>query len=179
MGQILHKCATTTQRIRSEIQESKESVSVLAKKFGINIKTVYKWKKRRSVIDAPMGAKKLRTVLSEIEELAICTFRTKTQLALDDCYIALKDSIPTLTRSNLHRCLKRHGLSVLPKDDDQSKRSPFKKYEIGYFHIDICQVATAEGKVYLYVAIDRTSKYVYAEIHDNCLVPLSSGMDLT
>jgi transposase-like protein len=167
MGQILHKCATTTYRIRTEIQQSKESVSVLAKKFGINIKTVYKWKKRGAIIDAPMGAKKLRTVLTEIEELAICTFRTKTQLALDDCYIALKDSIPTLTRSNLHRCLKRHGISVLPKDDDQSKRSTFKKYEIGYFHIDICQVATAEGKVYLYVAIDRTSKYVYAEIHDN------------
>jgi len=167
MGQILHKRATTTHRIRTEIQESKERSAVLAKKFGINIKTVYKWKKRQEVIDAPMGTKKLRTVLTEIEELAICTFRTKTQLALDDCYIALKDSIPTLTRSNLHRCLKRHGISVLPKADDQSKRSAFKKYEIGYFHTDICQVATAEGKVYLYVAIDRTSKYVYAEMHDN------------
>ena len=44
MGQILHKCATTTRRIRTEIQQSKESVAVLAKKFGINIKTVYKWK---------------------------------------------------------------------------------------------------------------------------------------
>ena len=167
MGQILHKCATTTHRIRTEIQQSKESVTVLAKKFGINIKTVYKWKNRESTIDAPMGAKKLRTVLSGIEELAICTFRTKTQLTLDDCYIALRDSIPKLTRSNLHRCLKRHGISVLPREEGQSKRSPFKKYEIGFFHIDICQVATAEGKVYLYVAIDRTSKYVYAEMHDN------------
>ena len=71
MGQILHKCATTTHRIRAEIQRSKESASVLAKKFGINIKTVYKWKKREAIIDDPMGAKKLRTVLSELEELAI------------------------------------------------------------------------------------------------------------
>ena len=56
---------------------------------------------------------------------------------------------------------------MTPREEGQSKRSPFKKYEIGFFHIDICQVATAEGKVYLYVAIDRTSKYVYAEMHDN------------
>jgi hypothetical protein len=40
MGQILHKCATTTQRIRSEMQQSKEKAAVLAKKFGVNIKTV-------------------------------------------------------------------------------------------------------------------------------------------
>ena len=167
MGQILHKCATTTQRIRSEMQQSKEKAAVLAKKFGVNIKTVYKWKKRESITDDPMGAKKLRTVLSDLEELVICAFRAKTQLSLDDCYIALKDSIPKLTRSNLHRCLKRHGISVLPREEGQSQRSPFKKYEIGYFHIDICQVSTAEGKAYLYVAIDRTSKYVYAEMHDN------------
>ena len=55
MGQILRKCATTTYRIRTEIQQSKESVAVLAKKFGINIKTVYKRKNRESTIDAPMG----------------------------------------------------------------------------------------------------------------------------
>jgi len=167
MGQLLHKCATTTHRIRNKIQQSKESVSILALKYGINIKTVYKWKKRSSTEDELMGPKKLRTVLSEAEELAICAFRTKTHLALDDCYIALKDSIPHLTRSNLHRCLKRNNISVLPKSESQPERSSFKKYEIGYFYIDICQVSTAEGKVYIYVAIDRTSKYVYCEIHDN------------
>ena len=34
----------------------------------------------------------------------------------------------------------------------------------GYFHIDIAEVHTAEGKLYLYVAIDRTSKFAIAQL---------------
>ncbi len=36
-------------------------------------------------------------------------------------------------------------------------RQKFKSYPIGYFHIDIAELQTAEGKFYLLVAIDRTS----------------------
>ncbi|CAA9505476.1 MAG: Mobile element protein [uncultured Sphingomonadaceae bacterium] len=35
----------------------------------------------------------------------------------------------------------------------------FKAYPIGYFHIDIAEVRTEEGKLRLFVAIDRTSKF--------------------
>ena len=80
-------------------------------------------------------------------------------------YRALKLHIPVLSRSNLHRCLKRYGLSKLPKEITTPEKKPFKKYEIGYFHIDICEAHTAQGKVYLYVGVDRTCKYVYAEVH--------------
>lgn len=166
MGQILHKRATTTQRIRTEIQHSKESIAALAKRLSINPKTVLKWRQRLSVEDAPMGAKKLRTVLSPLEEQIICAFRHKTLLPLDDCYVALKEEIPVLSRSNLHRCLKRYKISVLPKEEQTSnKRKKFKEYPIGYFHIDICSVRTGEGKCYIFVAVDRTCKYVYAEIY--------------
>ena len=40
----------------------------------------------------------------------------------------------------------------------------FKSYPIGYFHIDIAEVRTAEGKLYLYVAIDRTSKFAFVQL---------------
>lgn len=40
----------------------------------------------------------------------------------------------------------------------QSPEERFKSYPVGFFHIDIAEVHTAEGKLYLYVAIDRTSK---------------------
>lgn len=40
-----------------------------------------------------------------------------------------------------------------------SRRNP-----IGYFHIDIAEVRTAEGKLYLYVAIDRTSKFAFVQV---------------
>src|SRR5688572_30028304 len=113
MGQVLHKRATTTQRVRAEIQQSEESIAKLAHRLGVNPKTVLKWKHRQGVEDAPMGAKTLRTVLTPHEEEMICALRRKARLPLDDCYIALKPSIPRLTRSNLHRCLQRHNLSVL------------------------------------------------------------------
>ncbi len=37
---------------------------------------------------------------------------------------------------------------------------------IGYFHIDIAEVRTEQGKLYLFVAIDRTSKFAYAQLHE-------------
>ncbi|MBL3285180.1 IS481 family transposase domain protein [Rickettsiales endosymbiont of Paramecium tredecaurelia] len=64
-------------------------------------------------------------------------------------------------------CLKRNGCSVLPKKEVSifADKKKFKQYPIGYFHIDIAEVRTAEGKLYLYVAIDRTSKFSDAELH--------------
>ena len=38
-----------------------------------------------------------------------------TLLPLDDCLYALQATIPHLTRSSLHRCLQRHGISRLPE----------------------------------------------------------------
>ena len=65
MGQILHKCATTTEAVRRAIQDSQESLRSLSRRYGINEKTVAKWKKRTSTADLPTGPKKPRsTVLS-------------------------------------------------------------------------------------------------------------------
>ena len=44
MGQVLHGSATTTEAIRRAIQHSQESLRTLAKRYGINQKTVAKWK---------------------------------------------------------------------------------------------------------------------------------------
>jgi transposase InsO family protein len=78
-----------------------------------------------------------------------------------------RSGIPHLTRSSLHRCLQRHGIARLPDTDgDKPKRSRFKAYPIGFFHIDIAEVHTEEGRLYLFVAIDRTSKFAFAELHE-------------
>src|SRR3546814_14808694 len=69
-----------------------------------------------------------------------------------------------LPRSSLHRCLQRNGISRLPKAD-REKPKKFKKYEIGYFHIDIAELRYEGGKGFLYVAVDRTSKLVFARIY--------------
>ena len=49
-------------------------------------------------------------------------------------------------------------------DGDKPKRQKFKRYPMGYFHIDIAELRTNEGKLYLFVAIDRTSKFAVAQL---------------
>jgi Integrase core domain len=162
------RCATTTEAIRRAIQNSQASLRVLAARHSINPKTAAKWRRRGSVCDARMGPRELRsTVLSKAEEALIVTFRKHTLLPLDDCLYALQATIPHLTPSSLHRCLQRHGISRLPEiQGDKPAKRKFRSYPIAYFHLDIAEVRTEEGKLYLFVAIDRTSKFAYAELHE-------------
>ncbi len=51
----LHGSARTTPRIRAELQLATGSHRFLAKFYGINPKTVAKWRARTSVLDEPMG----------------------------------------------------------------------------------------------------------------------------
>jgi hypothetical protein len=107
---------------------------------------------RRTVTDLPTGPKEAKsTVLFIEEEAIIVAFRRHTLLPLDDCLYALQPTIPQLTRSSLHRCLQRHGISRLPEvEGSKPAKKKFKAYPIGYFHIDIAELQTAEGKLYLY-----------------------------
>ena len=63
MGQILHGCAKTTEAVRRAIQNSQESLDVLAKRYAINPKTVAKWRKREFVQDSPMGPKEVKSTV--------------------------------------------------------------------------------------------------------------------
>ena len=114
-----------------------------------------------------MGPKQpCSTVLTKEEEALLVVFRKHTLLPLDDCLYALQATLPHLTRWALHRGWQRHGMSRLPEvEGDKPKKKKFRRYPIGYFHIDIAEVRTAEGKLCLFVAIDRTSKFAYAELH--------------
>jgi transposase InsO family protein len=106
----------------------------------------------------------------------VVAFRRHTLLPLDDCPYALQPTLPHLTRSSLHRCLQRHGISRLSDTEgDKPQRSKFKRYAIGYFHIDIAEVRTEEGRLYLFVAIDRTSKFAFAELHEKATRRIASN----
>src|SRR5215210_4398103 len=179
MGQVLHGSATTTKAVRRAIQASQESVRALARRYGVSPTTVQKWRKRQTVADQPMGPKQPRsTVLTVEEEAIIVAVRRHTLLPLDDCLYALQPTIPHLRRSSLHRCLRRHGsataaprqrhgIARLPDVEcAEPKRSRFKAYPIGYFHLDIAEVHTEQGRLHLFVAIDRTSKFAFARLHE-------------
>ena len=115
----------------------------------------------------PTGPREPRsTVLAAEDEAIIVAFRRHMLLPLDDCLYALQATIPHLTRSSLYRCLRRYGMGRLPEvEGNEPTKKAFKVYPIGFFHIDIAKEQTAEGKLYFFVAIDRTSKFAFTELH--------------
>ncbi|MDP2902540.1 MAG: DDE-type integrase/transposase/recombinase [Methylovulum sp.] len=103
------------------------------------------------------------------DEAVTVETRRKTLLPLDDLLDLLQPEIPAPARPNLHRCLQRHGISrlgdLLPDEGKAAK--PFKAYKPGFLHIDTAQINLGKDKWYLSVAIDRATRYVYLELHDN------------
>jgi hypothetical protein len=139
--------------------------------------TVAKWRKRTSISDRRTGPQDPRSTVVPVEdEAVVVAFRRHTLLPLDDCLYALQPTIPHVTRSSLHRCLQRHGISRLPDTEgDKPGRSKFKRYPIGYFHIDIAEVRAEQGKLLLFVAIDRTSKFAFVELHEKATRRVASN----
>src|SRR5215217_1618809 len=168
MAPGLHGSARTTPRVRAELQAAQATTRALAASYGLNPKTVAKWRRRATTADQPMGPSRPRsTVLTEAEEAIVVEFRRRTLLPLDDVLGCLREAIPTLSRSALHRCLQRHGISRLPRDDEKaSKRKPFAETRIGYVHIDVCELRLAQGKLFMFLAIDRVSKFVHVAFPD-------------
>ena len=176
MGQVLHGSARTTQALRRAIQRSQESLQALAARHGINPKTVAKWRRRPTVTDAPMGPAAASTVLTAEQEAVAVAFRRHTLLPLDDCLYALQVTIPHLSRSALHRCFQRYGISRLPLSEDgkSQPKKKFKDHPIGYLHVDFAEVQTEEGRQYLFVAIDRTSRETFAELQPQATTMLAA-----
>lgn len=167
MASILHGSARTTPRVRAELQASKAKTSVLAKLYGLSRTTVTKWRSRSTTADAPMGPREPHsTVLTQVEEAMIVAFRQRTLLPLDDIMGCLRESIPKLTRSSLHRCLERYGISRLPATETKAKRGRFAETAIGYIHIDSCELRHADGKIHMFLAIDRVSKLTFVEFYE-------------
>ena len=76
-----HDCGNPSSDISSQ-----ESLRALAKHYGINQKTVAKWKPGSFVTDPPTGPEDTRsTVLSVRDEAIVVAFRRHTLLPLDDC----------------------------------------------------------------------------------------------
>jgi len=167
----LHRNATTTPRIRREIQQSKESVAVLAKRYGVTGPTIRTWKDRDFVEDVSHTAHRLQTTLTCAQEVVVVELRKLLLLSLDDLLVVTKEFInPDVSRSGLDRCLRRHGvsrLSDLKPRPEKAKYKTFKDYEPGYVHVDIKylpQMPDQAHRTYLFVAIDRATRWVTVEI---------------
>lgn len=163
----LHKNATTTPAIRKAIQESPDSIAELALRYHLHETTVRRWKKRTTQYDRSHRPHILPTKLTAAEELLVIQLRTELRLGGEDILDVLKRGVnPTLSRSCIFRCLKRHGLNQLPPLALPEPSQPFEEYECGFIHLDIKHLSRLDGKpAYVFVAIDRATRFVYAEIH--------------
>lgn len=162
-----HPRATTNYHIRQLIKESNESSYVLAQRFGINRKTVLKWKKRESLTDLPCGTKTITSCLNPLEQKIIVKVRKHLKVPLDDLVLMVKEHIPKTNRDNAYRVLKRHQLNRLPSAFDDRKTGKFCYYLPGFLHLDLAYLPILSNtyqRKYLLVAIDRVTKLVFSMV---------------
>ncbi len=162
----LHANATTTPKIRAYIQRSRKPVTDLAAELGVSETTIRRWRGRTTVADRSHVPKTLAVSLSAIEEALVCELRAQLQLPLDDITEVMRRCVNAkLSRSAVHRCLKRHGLNRRPQPGKPAI-GVFEQATIGFIHIDLKHLpALQRRKSYAFVAIDRATRYVYLEIH--------------
>jgi hypothetical protein len=140
----------------------------LARRYGINQKTVAKWKKRNSTAGRPTGPKEPHSsVLSLEQEATIVAFGKHTLLPLDDSLYALQPTIPHLTRSSLHRCLQRRGISRLPDVEDDKTRSGRSSVIRSAISISILFRSRRPRASSSSLCIDRTSKLAFARLEES------------
>ena len=169
MSQV-HPLARTTPRTRAEIKASPASAGVLAERYNVSVATARKWKAREDVQDRSHRPHTLATTLTPAQEVLVVELRRTLLLPLDDLLAVTREFInPGVSRSGLDRCLRRHEVSDLkslqPEIEGEARPAKtFKDYEPGFVHVDIKylpQMPDEASRRYLFVAIDRATRWVY------------------
>ncbi len=173
MSQV-HPRARTTPRTRAEINASPDSIAALSDRYNISLATARQWKRRDDVQDRSHRPHKLSTTLTPGQEALVVELRRTLLLPLDDLVAITHEFInPAASRSGLDRCLRRHGVSNLKSlqpevEGEVAPKKTFKDYEPGFLHIDIKylpQMPDETRRRYLFVAIDRATRWVYLRIY--------------
>ena len=177
MSQV-HTQARTTPRTRAEIKVSTAPLVELAERYNITRATAAKWKGRETPHDLSHRPHKLSTTLTPAQEAIAVELRCLTLLPLDDLVAVVREFInPNVSRSGLDRCLRRHGVANLRELQAKSRADAgevepptktFKDYEPGFVHMDIKylpQMPDEAARRYLFVAIDRATRWVFMHIY--------------
>ena len=177
MSQV-HAQARTTPRTRAEIKASSAPLVELAERYNISRATAAKWKGRETPQDLSHRPHNLSTTLTPGEEAIAVELQCLTLLPLDDLVAVVREFInPNVSRSGLDRCLRRHSVSNLRKlqaqartdaDKAEAPVKTFKDYEPGFLHVDIKylpQMPDEAARRYLFVAIDRATRWVFMHIY--------------
>lgn len=174
MTQALHSQARTTHLIREEIRNSTLPQAELARLYNVTRQTIRKWQSRDTPEDKSHAPNKMYTTLTPEQELIVVELRKTLLLPTDDLLAVTREFInPAVSRAGLGRCLRRHGVSDLrdlveSEDAVPATKKTFKDYEPGFIHIDIKylpQMPDETARRYLFVAIDRATRWVFIELY--------------
>ncbi len=172
----IHPNARTTPAVRAEIARSCEPTGVLAQRYGVSLETIRKWRKRGADAcqDRSSRPHTLPWKATDEERAIVCALRRATGFPLDDLTFVVRHFLPHLNRDSIYRILRAEGLGRLPAASRPRRDSgTFKDYDLGFVHMDIKhlpKLQTANGerrKRYLYVAIDRCSRWVHLAVKDD------------
>jgi IS30 family transposase len=172
----LHANAATTPKTRAYIQSSSLSVAELVAELGVSERTVRRWKERVDVADRPSTPHILATDFTFAEEEIAVGLRTDLDLSLDDALEVMRRCLrPTISRSALHRCFQRRGVSRRLKPSER-QAEPFARTPFGYVHVDLKHLPRLERQAaYVFVAIERTTRFVHVEIIETRSGPIVAG----
>ena len=173
MPLILHPLARTTPRTCAQLQAEDASVSDAgrARRYGVTAPTARKWRSRTVTMDRSHRPDTLHCTLTSAQEAVAMEVRRTLWLPLDDLLLVVREFLnPHASRSGLARCMKRHGLNRRPVEDKDAPiaRKTFKDYAPGFVHVDIKylpQMKDETARRYLFVAIDRATRWVYMRIY--------------
>ena len=109
----IHANATTTPKIRAYIQSSNKPVAVLARELAVSETTIRRWRARSNVADRDSRPRRVVSSLSPGHTAIVIALKASAGLTLDELLIVARKELGLrVSRSALHRCLQRHGLSL-------------------------------------------------------------------
>jgi transposase InsO family protein len=142
----------------------------------VSTETIRKWRKRgaNDCRDHSSRPHKLPWTATDEERAIVCALRQATGFPLNDLTFVVSHFLPHLNRDAVYRILKAEGLGRLPPAQQRKRKiGTFKDYDLGFVHMDIkhlpkLQTANGESrKRFLYVAIDRCSRWVHLAVKDD------------
>jgi transposase InsO family protein len=152
---------------------SPASITGLADPYHISLATARKWKRREDVQDRSPRPHTLSTTLTPAQDILVVELRRSLLRSLDDLWSVTRACInPAASRSGLDRGLRRHGVSPLKSlypqvEGEAATKKTFKDDEPGFLPIDITYLTHMPDDTqrrYLFVAIDRATRWVYRHI---------------
>ena len=172
-----HCNATTNKKQRQRLRQSEKTCRTLAEELSVSVGTVHRWKHRDCPEDRSCTRQNIEYAFDEQESALILSLRQKG-LSLDDLTDAVQVVLSEAKRASIHRLLVRHGVSRLPKKEQQEsgqgqgpendKHGQFKDYPPGFLHIDCFYLPKLAGqKRYCFVAIDRATRLAYLAVYEH------------